>query len=295
MIKRSKSERVFSVFNTIILFILMLLCAYPMFYVLCASFSDPMKLMAHDGFLFKPLGFDLNAYKTVLANPELYTGYGNTILYVVAGAALNMIMTLLGGFCLSRKNLLWKNTIMLIFAFTMYFGGGLIPTYLIVESLGLVNSRWSMIIIGCVSTYNMIIMRTAIYGIPDSIEEAAEIDGAGHLTVLWRIVAPLCKPTIAVLALFYIFGKWNDWFNPMIYLRDRSKYPLQTFLRELLIIENTTNAADEAALRDTANLNMSKYVIQYCTIIVSTAPILCVYPFLQKYFASGVMVGAVKG
>lgn len=295
MIKRSKSERVFSVFNTIILFILMLLCAYPMFYVLCASFSDPMKLMAHDGFLFKPLGFDLNAYKTVLANSELYTGYGNTILYVVAGAALNMIMTLLGGFCLSRKNLLWKNTIMLIFAFTMYFGGGLIPTYLIVESLGLVNSRWSMIIIGCVSTYNMIIMRTAIYGIPDSIEEAAEIDGAGHLTVLWRIVAPLCKPTIAVLALFYIFGKWNDWFNPMIYLRDRSKYPLQTFLRELLIIENTTNAADEAALRDTANLNMSKYVIQYCTIIVSTTPILCVYPFLQKYFASGVMVGAVKG
>lgn len=295
MIKKSKGERIFSIFNVVILGILALVCAYPMVYVLFASFSDPMKLMAHAGFLVKPLGFSVEAYKTVLTNHELYTGYANTLLYVAAGAVLNMIMTLLGGFCLSRKNLLWKNTIMFIFAFTMYFGGGLIPTYLIVESLGLVNTRWSMVIIGCVSTYNMIIMRTAIYGIPDSIEEAAQIDGAGHLTVLWKVVAPLCKPTIAVLALFYIFSKWNDWFNPMIYLRDRSMYPLQTFLRELLIINDTTNVADEAALRDTANLNMSKYVIQYCTIIVSTAPVLCVYPFLQKYFASGVMVGAVKG
>ena len=152
-----------------------------------------------------------------------------------------------------------------------------------------------MIILGACSTYNMIIMRTTIYGIPDSIKEAAEIDGASPMRILIRIITPLCKPTLAVIALFCIFGKWNDWFNPMIYLRERSKYPLQTFLRELLIINNMQNANNEQALKDAANFNLNKSLIQYCTIIVSTVPVLVVYPFLQKYFASGVMVGAVKG
>lgn len=295
MIKRSWGEKIFSIFNVVILLFIAFLCAYPLYYVACASFSDPGELMRHSGFLFKPLRWNWEGYKIVLKNMEIYIGYFNTIIYVAGGAVLSVVLTLIGGYCLSRKDLLWKNVIMFIFVFTMYFGGGLIPTYLIVEKLGLVDSRWSMIILGACSTYNMIIMRTTIYGIPDSIEEAAEIDGAGPMRVLISIITPLCKPTLAVIALFCIFGKWNDWFNPMIYLRDRAKYPLQTFLRELLIVNNMQNANSEQALKDAANLNLNKYVIQYCTIIVSTVPVLIAYPFLQKYFASGMMVGAVKG
>ena len=251
--------------------------------------------MKHGGFLFRPLKWNLGGYEIVLKNKEIYTGYFNTIIYVVGAAITTVFATLVGGYVLSRKNLLWRNAFMFAMVFTMYFGGGLIPTYLIVQSLGLVGSRWSMIILGSVSTYNMIIMRTTIYGIPDSLEEAAEIDGAGPMRMLFEIIAPLCKPTLAVIALFTIFGKWNDWFNPMIYLRDRSQYPLQTFLRELLITNDLSNGASEELLRDSANFNLNKYVIQYCTIVVSTLPVLVVYPFLQKYFASGIMVGAVKG
>lgn len=295
MIRRSKGEKIFSVFNALILIFVTFVCAYPMYYVICASFSDPSELMAHSGFLFKPLKWNLGGYEIVLKNKEIYSGYMNTIIYVVGAAIVTVFATLVGGFALSRKNLLWKNVFMFGMVFTMYFGGGLIPTYLIVQSLGLVGSRWSMIILGAVSTYNMIIMRTTIYGIPDSIEEAAIIDGAGPMKQLFVIVMPLCKPTLAVIALFTIFGKWNDWFNPMIYLKERSQYPLQTFLRELLITNDMSNGASEQALRDNANLSLNKYVIQYCTIVVSTLPILLVYPFLQKYFVSGIMVGAVKG
>ena len=295
MIKRSNGEKIFCVFNTVVLLLIAFVCAYPLYYVLCASFSDPGALMRHNGFLWTPLEFNLGGYELVLANKEIYIGYMNTIIYVVGGSFFSVVFTLIGGFCLSRKDLLWKNIIMFLFVFTMYFGGGLIPTYIIVEKLGLVNSRWSQIILGACSTYNMIIMRTTIYGIPDSLEEAAVIDGAGPIRLLVSIVTPLCKATLAVIALFCIFGKWNDWFNPMIYLRERTKYPLQTFLRELLIVNNMQNANSEQALKDAANLNLNKYVIQYCTIIVSTVPVLVSYPFLQKYFASGMMVGAVKG
>lgn len=295
MIRRSNGEKVFAVFNAVILLFVAFVCAYPLYYVICASFSDPGALMKHGGFLFRPLEWNLGGYEIVLNNKEIYTGYMNTIIYVVGAALTTVFATLVGGYVLSRKNLLWRNAFMFAMVFTMYFGGGLIPTYLIVQSLGLVGTRWSMIILGSVSTYNMIIMRTTIYGIPDSIEEAAEIDGASPMKLLFGIIAPLCKPTLAVIALFTIFGKWNDWFNPMIYLRDRSQYPLQTFLRELLITNDMSNGANEEMLRDSANFNLNKYIIQYCTIVVSTLPVLIVYPFLQKYFASGIMVGAVKG
>lgn len=295
MLKRSRGEKIFAVFNGIILLFVVFVCAYPLYYVICASFSDPSELMSHNGFIAAPLNFNLNAYKTVLQNPEIYTGYFNTIIYVVFGAALSVVMTLLGGYCMSRKNLLWNKAITLIFVFVMYFNGGLIPTYLIMESLGLTDTRLIMIVFGACSTYNMIIMRTTIYGIPDSLEEAAMIDGASPMTILIKVIAPLCKPTLAVIGLFCIFTKWNDWFNPMIFLQSRSKYPLQTFLRELLIVKESQSAGGEQAMRDAAAASLNKYVIQYCTIVVSTVPVLVIYPFLQKYFASGVMVGAVKG
>ena len=296
MLKRTMGEKIFSIFNGFILLLVGFLCVYPLYYVICASFSDPAALMRHSGFLFKPLGFTLEGYKLVLKNSEIYIGYANTIIYVLGSSLLTMLSTLVGGFCLSRRNLLWGNAVMFFFVFTMYFNGGLIPTYLINEKLGLVNSRWSMIILGVCSVYNMIIMRTTIYGIPDSIEDAARIDGTGPMGTLWYIITPLCKPTVAVIGLFCIFGKWSDWFNPVIYLRDRSKFPLQVFLRELLIENNMQNAAlDETAMREATKMNMNARLIQYCTILVSTVPILVVYPFLQKYFASGIMVGAVKG
>ena len=184
---------------------------------------------------------------------------------------------------------------MMMITFTMFFGGGLIPTFLLVENLGMVDTRWAMIIPSAISTYNLIIMRTAVSAIPYSLEEAARIDGAGNFTILFRIIAPLAVPTIAVMILFYAFAKWNSWFEPMIYLRSRNLFPLQTFLRELLITNDLRQVSDETMLRDVTTTDLNKELVQYSTVIVATLPMLVIYPFLQKYFAKGVMIGAVKG
>lgn len=294
-IKMSKSRIIFQIFNYSILFAVMFICVYPLLYVLFASFSEPQRLMAHNGFLFAPLGFTLKGYELVLQTKDIYTGYGNTIFYVIAGTAVSVLLTLIGGYCLSRKNLLWKNAVMMMITFTMFFSGGLIPTFLLVENLGMVDTRWAMIIPTAISTYNLIIMRTAISAIPYSLEEAARIDGANSFTILFKIVAPLALPTIAVMVLFYAFAKWNAWFEPMIYLRSRELFPLQTILRELLITSDLRQVSDETMLRDVSNTDLNKELVQYATIIVATVPMLLIYPFLQKYFAKGVMIGAVKG
>lgn len=292
MIKRSLGERAFNVFNIILLTVLSLVMLYPFLYVVFASLSNPMEYLKHEGILTKPLGFSLEAYKKVFAKPEIWTGYANTIFYTVAGTLINMIFTISLGYGLSKKELKFAKPIMILIIITMYFGGGMIPSYMVVRNLGLLDTRWAILLPSAINTFNLIIMKTAFEGIPQSVEEAAIIDGASHLRLLVKIVIPLAMPSIAVLILYYASEHWNAWFKAAIYLRNDELYPLQLYLREILIINEQqdmimgSDSAEQLALSST---------IKYATIIVATIPMLLVYPYLQKYFAKGVMVGAVKG
>ena len=237
------------------------------------------------------LGFTLDAYKAVLDNPMISTGYRNTIFYVVAGTALNLFMTALGAYALSRRNVYFKDFFMFAIVFTMVFHGGLIPTYLVVGNLGLLNTPWALIVPGAISTFNLIIMRTAFQQVPISLEESARMDGANDFTILFRVIIPLSMPVIAVMILWYTVGHWNSYFSELIYLRDRELYPLQLILREILVNNNTDSMMTGASTLDKIDVGET---IKYATIIVSTLPILILYPFLQKYFVKGVMIGAIK-
>jgi putative aldouronate transport system permease protein len=273
---------------------MLLLCTvtlYPFLYVLFASLSDPGQLASHRGILGKPLGLQLEAYKAVFKNPMITTGYGNTILYVTLGTAINLFMTSLGAYVLSRRDLYFKNTIMFTIVITMVFSGGLIPTYLVVSGLGMVNTMWAVLIPGAINTFNLIIMRTSFQGVPQSLEESARIDGAGDFTILFRVIVPLCLPVMAVMVLWYAVGHWNSYFSALIYLRDRELYPLQLILREILISNSTDSMMTGSSMGDKMPIGET---IKYATIIVSTLPILCLYPFLQKYFVKGVLIGAIK-
>ncbi len=290
--KITSGERVFSAVNIIILTALLVLFLYPVLYILFGSFSDPGKMMEHRGILFAPLGFTLDAYKLVLKNPLILTSYANTLYYVIAGTAINVFLTTLGAYCLSRKKLLLKNFFMLLITFTMFFSGGLVPSYLLVKSLHLQDTRWVMLIPTAISAYNLIIMRTFFNGIPDSLEESAKIDGAGDFTVLFKILVPVAKPVIAVMVLFYGVGHWNEWFNASIYMTYRDLFPLQLILREILIQNSTDSMMTDVGGADKALIGES---VKYATIVVATVPILFIYPFLQKYFQKGFMLGSVKG
>jgi putative aldouronate transport system permease protein len=289
-IKQTKGEKVFNIFNMTIMVILMFLTLYPLWHVAVGSFSDGDLMMAHRGALFKPVGFSLEAYKVTFSNKMILKGYMNTLFVVTVGTTFNIIMTALGAYFLSRKDVMLKKFIMFAIVLTMYFSGGLIPFYFTVRQLHLDNTIWALIIPGLISTYNMIIMRTAFMAIPDSLEESAKLDGASHFTILTRLILPLSGPTIAVMVLYYGVGHWNAWFNAMIFLRKRDLYPLQLILREILI--QNTNADAVSTGVDRASISQT---IKYAVIMVSTLPVLCAYPFLQKYFVKGVMVGALKG
>jgi putative aldouronate transport system permease protein len=265
---------------------------YPFLYVLFASLSDPSWVVQMRGLIWYPKGFTIEAYKLVFANPSILTGYVNTLIYVVFGTALNILMTSLGAYALSRQSVMWKNPLMFIIVFTMFFNGGLIPTYLLINELGMLDSRWALIIPSAMSAYNLIIMRTSFQGIPVSLEESAKLDGANDFTVLFRIVLPLSMPVVAVMILFYGVSHWNGWFNALIYLRTRDLYPLQLILREILITNSTDSMMTGVGGADKMPIGET---IKYATIIVATVPILLLYPFLQKYFVKGVMIGAIKG
>lgn len=293
--KKSVSGMIFDTFNYIFLTLLALVCLYPVYHVLIGSFSDPVQLTRHYGAILKPLGFSLEGYKVVFHNPNIWSGYANTLFYVVVGTLCRMLFTLIGAYLLSRKDFVIRKGLTFIMVFTMYFSGGMIPSFLVVKMLRLYNSRAAIILPTLISTWNMIIMKTALQAVPDALEESARLDGANDLVVLFQILVPVVKATIAVIALYYIVGEWNSWFNAMIYLRDNSKRPLQLFLREILI-ENSTNSNAAAANVDAdVSAAFLEESIKYCTIIVATVPILCIYPFVQKYFVTGVMMGSVKG
>lgn len=286
------SDRLLDVCIYAILLVLVVVTLYPLLYVAFASFSDAGRLITHKGVLLKPLGFNLEAYKNVFKNPGILTGYRNTLFILVAGVSINLLMTALGAYVLSRRNVLWNKPFMFIIVLTMFFNGGLVPLYLVVKNVGLVDTLWSTIIPFSVSTFNLIIMRTAFMAIPESLEESAKMDGANHFTILFRIVIPLSMPVIAVMILYYAVEKWNGWFYASIFIQNRDLYPLQLTLREILIANSTDSMSQGADAADRFQIGET---IKYATIMVATVPILCVYPFVQKYFVKGVMVGALKG
>ena len=292
--KTRKKRSVFPLINGIFLCLIGILCLYPMLYIVFASLSEPAAIMKHTGLLVAPLGFTLEGYGLASKNPNLLTGYANTIFYVVVGTVLSLIVTAAGAFVTSRKDALLARPIMLAVVFTMYFSGGLIPLYLLVNSLGLYNTRMAIILVGLVNTWNLIVMRTSFLGIPDSLEESAKIDGATPLRIFTSIYLPLSKPMLATMTLFYGVGNWNSWFNAMIFLQDREKFPLQLIMREILIANDMSSMTNMNTVGTYSN-DMYQVLVKYSVVVIATLPILCIYPFLQRYFIKGVMVGAIKG
>ena len=290
--KTTFSRKCFVCFNAVFLTLLSLLCLYPMLYVLFASFSDSRELMAHGGLLLAPLKFNINAYTSVFKNPSILSGYRNTLFILVLGTVYSVTLTSLGAYVLSRRNFLLRNFFMMAITFTMFFNGGLIPFYMVVKKVGLYNSLLSLIIPLGISTYNLIIMRTSFAAVPVELEEAARIDGANHWTILFKIYIPVSKAIIAVMILYYGVGLWNGWFYSMIFIADRNKFPLQLILREILIQNDTSSVMGGVGMEDGFSVAES---VKYAIIVVATVPILCIYPFIQKYFVKGVMIGAVKG
>lgn len=292
MIKDTLSQKIFNFFNVCLMLFLVVIMLYPLIYVLFASFSKPGAFMAHKGLLLLPAGFSMESYEAVFRNPMIARGYINSLIIVFGSLIFNILLTSMGAYFLSRRYALFKNTIMVMIVFTMFFSGGLIPFYLAVRGLRLDNSLWAIIIPFAINTFNLIIMRTSFQSLPDSFEESAKIDGAGHFTILFRIILPLSLPVLAVMILYYGVSHWNGWFYSMIFLRNREWFPIQLILREILISNDTSNMDIGLASGDR---EMIGETIKYAVIIVATVPILALYPFLQKYFVKGALVGGVKG
>ena len=292
LIKVSTAEKCFSVFNYIFMTALMFIMIYPLWYVLVASVSNAIDLSGHQGLLFKPLNFTMDAYRLMMKNPMILKGYRNTLFILIVGLVVNMTLTCMGAYFMSRKNVLFNKPITLMIIFTMYFTGGMIPFYMTVMDLGLKNNLLSLIIPGAVSTFNLIILRTAFASVPEALEESARLDGASHWRIMLQIVLPLSKASLSVIALYYAVQHWNAWFNAMLFLDNRELFPLQLVLREILIQNDTSSMTQMIEIGDSSFIGET---IKYAVIIVSVIPILCIYPFIQKYFEKGVMIGAVKG
>jgi putative aldouronate transport system permease protein len=290
--KESPSRKLFVVVNAIFLSFLGLIAVAPFLHVIMASFSDPYLLIANKGLIWHPLGFTLVGYQKVFESIEIWRGYLNTILYTAASVALGTMLTILGAYVLSRRGLYWGNKAMFFITFTMIFNGGLIPTYILIANLGWIDSPLAVIVPNCMSAFNLIILRTYFQTIPESLEESANLDGAGRLQILFRIMVPLAKSSIAVVALFYVVAQWNSYFQAMIYLRSPELYTLQLVLREILLKNTATSAS---ASGPSSFVLAVAELIKYCVIIVSIIPMLVAYPFIQRYFVAGIMVGAVKG
>ena len=289
--KKTKGEKAFNVFNVIFMLIVAFLTLYPFYYVLIASLSKSADFMMYQGFLYKPLGYNIEAYRIVFRDDRIIKGFINTVIILVTRVSLAMLLTIIGAYVLSKKDAFWVPKLMFLIIVTMFFSGGMIPTYLNVRSLGLDNKMLALILPSVINTFNMIIMRNAFEAVPREIDEAAAIDGAGCVKSLFIIMLPLVIPTVMVIFLYYAVEVWNAWFDAMLYIRKKTLYPLQLILREILINNNTDNMNNSA----NADAETMAETVQYAVMMVATVPILVVYPFLQKYFVNGIMVGAVKG
>jgi len=292
--QQSRADKAFEAVNLFLLVCILIVVLYPLVFVAFASISNPASVINGD-MLFWPEGFTLKAYERVFQNVDIMRGYGNTILYTLIGTAINLVMTILAAYPLSRKDLAGRNALMMLFVFTMYFSGGLIPSYLIIKSLGMVNTFWALIIPNAVGVWNIIIMRTFFqHTLPHELHEAAVIDGCSNFQLLMKIVLPLSMPVIAVMVLFYSVGHWNSYFSALIYLSDRDKYPLQLILREILV-QNQTQEMMQMSEESATQQALMAASIKYAVVIVANLPVLLLYPFLQKYFVKGMMIGAIKG
>lgn len=300
-IRMCREDRVFGVINSILLILFSIITLYPLLFVVSASVSDPVAVSAGKMILW-PVGLTLSGYQYILQYAEIWTGYANTLFYTFVGTIINLAVTLTCAYGLSRRDVPGNGIVMTLFLITMYIGGGLIPNYMNLRMLGLINTRWVLLLPGAVSTYNLIVSRTFFSStIPWELHEAAFLDGCSDFKLFTKVVLPLSAPIVVVMALYYGVGHWNSYFGAMIYIKDRALYPLQVFLREILSLSTFASAAMEsgtlsaeemaAMLQEAETANLVKYGV----IVVSTLPMLILYPFLQKFFAKGVMIGAVKG
>lgn len=297
MIRESWSDRVFNLINKLFLLGVFIAVLYPIIYVISASISDPVYVNQGKMWLF-PRGITFEGYQRVFQNPEIWSGYRNTVLYTLGGTFINLLFTVPAAYALSRKDLLGRGPMMGLIVFTMFFGGGLVPTFLLVSELGMLNTVWALVIPNAVAVYNLIICRTFFQmNIPRELQESAEIDGCSNTMLFIKIVLPLSAPIIAVMALYYGVAHWNSYFSAIIYLKDRSLYPLQLILREILVQNQMSDAMlmtgdDMEAMAKQARI---ADIIKYAVMIVSSLPIIIIYPFMQRFFMKGVLIGSVKG
>ena len=295
VIKEPVFDRVFYTVTFIILLALLVVILYPLWFVLMASFSDA-QYVNNGTILLYPKGFNLLGYERTFANSRIWSGYANTILYTAGGTAIGTFCTVVAGYVLSRNDLPGTSFIMKAFVFTMYFQGGMIPFYILINNLHLMNTRFLMIIVSCISVYNIILVRSfCASSLPRDLWEAASIDGCSNIRYVFQMVFPLSKAIVAVIALYIAVSYWNSYFWPMIFLQDADKLPLQNVLREILLIANQNTRDTGTDPMAAQRLQQMASVIKYSAIVVSTVPIICVYPFIQKYFVQGVMIGSIKG
>lgn len=297
-IKLTKGDLAFEIFNTIFMILVLIIILYPLYFIVIASFSDS-RLVSAGEVWFWPKGFHFGAYRRVFTNSRLLTGYCNTIIYTLVATVLNLIVTICLAYPLSRKDFAGRGFITLLMTITMFFNGGLIPTYLCYKQIGLVNNPWVMILPGLVTTYNCILVRTFFQGLPYELQEAAMIDGCSNFRILSQIILPLSKPIIAVMAIYYGVAHWNAYFDALVYLTKDEYKPLALILRDILVTATASASGTEGNSTGSGGaedeLVKTAEVMKYAVIIVSTVPVLCLYPFLQKHFAKGVMLGAIKG
>ena len=292
-IRETKSDRVFDVVNCTVAALVLLIIAYPVWIVVISSFSDPYALMAGKVWLY-PIGFSFDGYSAVFRNDQVWTGMLNSCIYTVFGTLVNMIVTILAAYPLSRKDLTIREPIALLFAFTMWFSGGLIPTYLLIRNMGLFNSRWVMILPTAMSVWNMVIVRTYFQtNVGGEILESAKLDGCDDFRYLWKIAVPLSKPSLAVVCLYYMVANWNVFMNAYLYLSKEELYPIQIVLREMLLTGSDASTSSNAMQE--GKTQITNELMKYSLVIIASLPMVIVYPFVQKYFVKGIMVGSVKG
>ena len=293
--KVTPSRTIFSVLNYAFMILFGLICLAPLWHVLMASFSDPRALTASSGILLKPEGpLTLDGYKLVLSNGSILTGYLNTLLYVAFTTVFGTILTAIAGYLISRKNFKLAKPLSLFIMFTMIFSGGLIPSYMVIRNLGMINTRWAVLLPGIINAFYIFMMKSAFEQLSDSYEESARLDGAGPVTILFRILLPLVKANLAVIVMFTVVMQWNSWYPASIYLpKTREYWPLQLIMRDFLMQNDKPQLVTGANTGNT--IDFTANLVKYCVTIIGTAPILCAYPFAQKYFVTGVTLGGVKG
>lgn len=293
--KKGSSDRIFDIVNTAVMFLLFLIILYPLYFVVIASVSDPN--MVNSGkVILLPKGFNLDAYVHILTNKNILTGFANSVLYTLVWTVLAVCITIPAGYALSRKDLPCRKFFTLFFVFVMYFQGGLVPTYLVVKNLKMLDSMWAVILPTCLSVYNLIVCRTFFEGtLSDELLDAAKVDGANNLTFFFKIALPLSKALVAIMVLFYAIQQWNSYFDAMIYLNSKDKFPLQMVLKDILIQAQMNSSGAFGDAESVAAMQRIAELVKYSSIVVGSLPMLILYPFVQKYFVKGIMIGSVKG